>query len=309
MEFLEVPISVEKVHAGSRLDAFLAARLHGYSRQKVQSLIAEGRVLWKGRPAKASSRVAQGDPVVLLVPKREDPPARHERLEALYEDGAILAVNKPGDVLSHPTDKIANNSATAILAKQRPGEKLCLVHRLDRETSGVLLFAKSSELAADLGKQFFERATQKEYWALVLGRVDFETKTVDKPLGYDTHEVRMRQRVMEEGEGYPAKTEFRALKTGERFSLVSALPKSGRLHQIRVHLAYLGHPVAGDKIYVGEGEHFLKMWKGELDGAALEFPRQMLHARRLEIRHPVTDKMIAIEAPLPADFEAALARI
>lgn len=305
--FIEVPFQVPPECGGARLDVFLTARLHRHSRSTIARFIDEGRVFLRGKSAKASLRVKGGESVVIRYPARVDPPSRHEVLPVLYEDEAVLAVNKPGDVLSHPTDKLANNSATVILAKQFPGCRLHLAHRLDRETSGVLLFAKSPRYAAVLMKQFSERKVRKEYWALVSGRVAFKRKVVELALGYDDHEVRVRQRVFTDGTGQAAKTEFGLLAAGESISLVRAIPKTGRLHQIRVHLAWLGHPVIGDKIYTGEGEAFLKIWSGAAaaeDMESLGASRQMLHARKLQIKHPVTGKKIVIEASLPEDFVA-----
>ena len=273
-------------------------------------MIAEGRVLWRGNPAKASQRVINGEKIIIRYPAREDPPARHASLPIIYEDEMLLAVNKPGDILSHPTDKLLNNSATAILGLQFPGRRLHLAHRLDRETSGVLLFAKNLETARKLGEQFFNREIGKEYQAIVIGRVHFLSKTVDRPLGYEEdHVIRVRQKVMEPGQGLPAKTGFKRLAAAEKASLLRAVPKTGRLHQIRVHLAWLGHPVVGDKLYVGDGESYLKAWRGEeISADALGALRQMLHARKMEIIHPGTGKKLRLEAPLPEDFVECLKR-
>lgn len=304
-DHIDVPFEVIPPLDGLRLDVYLSRRLRRFTRAQAQELIAENRVFLEGRLAKASRRLVQGETVVIRYPSRVDPPALCSALEILYEDSELLAVNKPGGLLSHPTDKLYNNSATAVLEKQFPDLKLHLAHRLDRETSGVLLFSKTPHAARTLYTQFVERRCAKEYWAIVSGRVQFAEKTVDAPLGDDDHVIRLRQRIMPHGEGSPAVTDLRRLAVAARTSLVMALPRTGRLHQIRVHLASLGHPVWGDKIYSGEGEAFLAGLAGSRDEAGVS-PRHMLHARRLDIAHPLTGKALSFQASLPVDFEECL---
>lgn len=302
--WVEVPFEVQKPQDGQRVDAFLAARLHRYSRSEVQRVVAEGRVFVRGKAAKASTRVADGETVIVRYPKRDEPPAKVDRLDVLYEDEWLLAVDKPAGVLSHPTDKVVANTVTSVLKTQRPGMVPRLAHRLDRETSGVLLLAKDVETSRALAEAFLSRRVEKEYLAVVLGRVAWRTKTVDEPIGREDAEIKVRQAV---GEGSSAVTDFTLVEARDDLSLVSARPRTGRLHQIRVHLAHLGHPVAGDKLYIGAGEAYMKAVKRELtaeDVAALGADRQLLHARRLTLTHPGTKKKLVIEAPLPADFRA-----
>lgn len=305
-DHIDVPFPVLAPLDGLRLDVFLARRLKSLPRVQARALIDQKRVFLGGRSAKASRRLNLGETVVVRYPAREDPPAQCSVLEVLYADSALLAVNKPGGLLSHPTDKIYNNSATTVLGLQFPGLRLHLAHRLDRETSGVLLFAKTPAAARHLFKQFFDRRASKEYWAIVSGKLEFAEKMVDAPLGGDNHAIRLKQRVVDQGQGSPATTLIRRLACSQNASLVQALPRTGRLHQIRVHLASLGHPVWGDKIYSGDGEAFLSRW----DAARREeneLPRQMLHARRLSVEHPLTGKTLSIQAPLPSDFKECLA--
>ncbi len=299
---VKVPFEVQAPHEGWRVDRYLAQRLHGYSRAAVQRLIADGKVSIRGRAAKASTTVKDGDVVVIRYLRTPEPPPGVERLDVLYEDEQLLAVDKPAGVLSHPTDKIVRNAATSILKLQLPGRKLHLAHRLDRETSGVLLFSRSPEAARALGEAFLERRVEKEYLAAVAGRVTWETKTVDAPLGREGGEIRVRQKA---GEGRRAVTEFTRVDAGEEASLVRCVPKTGRLHQIRVHLALLGHPILGDKLYKGDGAAYMKAVRRELaeeDLVALGARRQMLHAAKLTLAHPITGRMLVIESPLPADF-------
>lgn len=306
-DWVDVPFEVQKPQDGWRVDAFLARRLQRYSRAAVQKMIDASQVTLNGRAVKAATRIASGQTVVVRYPRREEPPPSVERLDVLFEDDWLLAVDKPAQVLSHPTDKIVENAVTSILRKQLPGLTLHLLHRLDRETSGALLLAKDPRTARVMGEAFEGRGVQKTYCALVAGRVEWESKVVDLPIERaEGHEIKVRQSA---GRGAAAITEFRRQAAGD-VSLVEARPKTGRLHQIRVHLAHAGHPVLGDKLYTGEGEYYMKAVRKELteaDLGALGAPRQMLHARRLELTHPVNGTALSVAAPLPADFRACMA--
>lgn len=298
--WVEVPFEVQKSHGGLRVDQHLARRLERYSRAEIQRLIAAGRVSIAQRPVKAARRVASGERVVIRYPKRQEPPCAHESLPVLFEDDILLAVNKPGDLLTHPTDKIVDNAATSILKRQFPGRTLRLLHRLDRETSGVLLLAKDAATARRLSGLFLTREVRKEYWALVRGAVGWKSTVVDAPIGREGLEIKVRQKV---GTGQKAVTEFECLAAGAETSLILAKPRTGRLHQIRAHLAHIGHPILGDKLYTGEGEIYMKAVRGEIrpeDLAGLGSDRQLLHART------VTLAGRTIVAPPPEDFSAAL---
>lgn len=307
-DWVEVPFEVQKPQDGWRVDAYLAHRLQRYSRSAVQKLIEGSQVSVDGRVVKSSTRVVDGQTVVVRYPRREEPPPAVERLEVVYEDEHLLAVDKPGQVLSHPTDKIVENSVTTIVRKQRPELKLHLLHRLDRETSGVLLLAKDPRTARLMTEAFEGRDVKKTYWALAAGRVAWERKTVDAPIARaEGHEIKVLQKA---GAGLPAVTDFTRLAAAEGVSLVEARPHTGRLHQIRVHLAHAGSPILGDKLYTGDGEYFMKAVRQELteaDLGTLGAPRQMLHARRLSLAHPVTRRPLSIEAPLPEDFRSCMA--
>ncbi|MBI5240612.1 MAG: RluA family pseudouridine synthase [Elusimicrobia bacterium] len=324
--WVEVPFEVQKPQDGLRLDSYLASRLHRYSRSQVQRLIEAGRVFLRGRTAKPAARVAAGETVLIRYPRHEERPCPHAELPVLHEDGVLLAVDKPAPLLCHPTDKIQNNTVTSVLKRQFPGQRLHLAHRLDRETSGVLLLAKDPRTARELAALFIGRQVRKEYLALVSGEVSWRRESVDAPLGQEGREIKVRQAVCAAatpccapsgkalgtravGAGAEALTEFERLAAGGGLSLVRALPKTGRLHQIRVHLAHLGHPVLGDKLYTGKGELYMKAVRKALteeDLGRLGAPRQMLHARRLRLPHPGTGRELEIAAPLPADFSRLL---
>ncbi|MDD5657919.1 MAG: RluA family pseudouridine synthase [Elusimicrobia bacterium] len=304
--WVEVPFAVQKPLDGLRADRFLAARLHRYSRSQVQRLIAAGRVSLDGRPVKAATRLAAGRTVLIRYPRHEELPCPHEELPILHEDERLLVVDKPAPLLCHPTDRVHNNTATSILKRQFPGRRLHLVHRLDRETSGALLLAKDAAAARFLAGCFTARRVRKEYLALAWGRPAWRREVVDVPLGRELGEIKVRQR---SGTGVCAVTEFELLAAGAGLCLVLARPKTGRLHQIRVHLAHLGHPVLGDKLYTGSGELYLKAVRKTLTEADLQrlgASRQMLHARRLVFPHPDGGREFSVACPPPADFRAAL---
>lgn len=305
-DWVDVPFEVQKPQDGLRVDAYLAKRLRRYSRSAVQKMIDGGQVFLAGRAVKPATRLAAGQTVIVRYPRQAEPAAPVNRLEVVFEDDWLLAVDKPGMVLSHPTDRIVENAVTTIVKRQFPGHKLHLVHRLDRETSGVLLLAKDPATARLLTNAFFEREVRKLYIALTAGRFAWTRKTVNAPIDREGGEIKVRQTV---GAGQSAVTSFERLAANDSLSLIAARPKTGRLHQIRVHLAHLGHPVLGDKLYTGDGAYYMKAVRRELgarDLAALGAPRQMLHARTLELSHPITEKKLRLQAPLPEDFKRCL---
>lgn len=252
-------------------------------------------------PVKASQKVSKGDVVHIRYPKREEPPAAYDALPIVYEDAELLAVDKPGDLLSHPTDRIFENTTTTILKKQFPKVKLYLVHRLDCETSGLLLLAKSKDAARTLTTAFESREVKKEYLAAVDGGFPHEMITVDAPIGSDEGEIKVKQKVRSDGAS--ASTDFVRVWAGPGRSVVLARPKTGRLHQIRVHLASLGFPIVGDKLYRGSGEYYMKAVRRELgprDFEILGSPRQLLHAWKIALKHPRTGETLKIESAPPS---------
>lgn len=310
-ETVEVRFPVRDVPGaeGGRLDLFLAARIKGSTRTSVQRFVEEGRVRIEGRPGgpRASTRVGLEDVVVVLYPRREDPPSLVDSLSVLHEDDRLLVVDKPARVLSHPTDKVARNSVTEILKAQFPGGRFLLAHRLDRETSGVLALTKDAEAARLLQEQFERRDTAKEYLALVHGRPEWGETVVDLPLAKAEGGVKVRQEVA--SDGAPAATEFRVLSSSADAALVLCRPLTGRLHQIRVHLGHLGHPILGDLLYGADPSLYLKAVAGDItdaDRLSAGAPRQMLHAARLSFSHPSDARRMTVSALLPPDFLTAM---
>lgn len=303
-EWVEVPFRVLKEHEGRRLDAYLALRLgKKYSRASVQKLIDEGRVSRAGRAVKAAARLNEGETVLIRYPRSAEPPVPHETMPVLYQDEHLVVISKPGGTLSHPTDKVLRNTVTYLLSKQL-GRKVFLSHRLDRETSGVMALALDAAAARGLYDQFVARTVRKEYLAVVFGAVAWAEKTIDAPLGAEGGAIRVK-RAVGGADGQSAVTAFRRLATDGRLSLVSCSPRTGRLHQIRAHLAYAGHPLVGDKLYCGDGEVYMKAVRKEVSRAdldALGADRQLLHAWKLSLKHPVDGRPLSFEAPVPADF-------
>lgn len=282
-----------------RLDRYLAAHFPGFSRSVLQRWIAEGLVEVDGRPAEASQKVVEGQHIRVAVP----PPAPKDLvpeprpLDVLYEDADLVVLNKPPGEVVHPAPGHSTGTLvqallahcadlTGVGGRLRSG----IVHRLDKDTSGVLLVAKNDRAFRALQEQFKTREVRKVYLALVHGHPRAPAGRVEAPIGRDP---RSRQRMAVVPGGRPAVTRYRVLRTVGAYTLVLAQPVTGRTHQVRVHLAFLGHPVAGDPLYGPRRVSF-------------PFPRQFLHAWRLGFRHPSTGEWLEVRAPLPADLKAVL---
>lgn len=294
-----------------RLDAYLAARFSDYSRTFIKALINEGAITVNGRPVKPSYRPSRGDQVRAVVPTRrhEEVPAQDIPLEIIYEDHWIVVVNKPPDLVVHPsrghqTGTLVNalvhhfEQLSQVSGALRPG----IVHRLDRDTSGVILIIKDESVHEAIARQFEERTTDKEYVAVCEGRFDLDADRIDAPIG--RHERRQEKMMVEGRRSRQARTIYRVAERYSRFTVVRCYPHSGRTHQIRVHLRYIGHPIVADSLY----GHRKAIYLSDITGA--EHPpdeepllaRQALHARRLTIRHPALEREMTFEAPVPPDM-------
>jgi 23S rRNA pseudouridine1911/1915/1917 synthase len=288
---------VPDADAGKRLVTWLIRQIRTLSRAQIQRLIHEGRILIGGHTARDDRPIHSGDKIELDLPPPQATALKPQpfALDILHEDADILIVNKPPGLLMHPAtghpDKTLANALIQrfpdliINNEIRPG----LVHRLDRDTSGVLVVAKNARALTILARQFKRRTITKEYLALVLGRPDPPEGSIDNPIGPDPGNSH-RMSVDPPTGGKSALTHYVILKTRGDQSLLRVIPETGRRHQIRVHLAYRGHPVVGDRDY------------GEVAEKDLSPARQMLHAYRIRFRHPGTNVMCEFTAPLPADF-------
>lgn len=304
-QLVEVSFTVEEWFSGRRLDHYLARRLPRFSRTEVQELIRTRAHGEGGRRLRPSSPVRPGDRFVILYPERVEE-ERHYHIPVLWEDEHLMAVSKPPDLPVHPSAKVQKNTLINILRERQPdGEaKLTLCHRLDRETSGIVLLAKGGAVAGRIGVQFKGRGVTKEYMALVCGEVADDEGEINLPIGPSKSVVRLRQWV-DLVEGKHAVTRFRVEERLPAFTLVRALPVTGRLHQIRVHFSAFGHPIVGDKIYGPDEACFLEFIERGFDKALQErllMSRHALHAASLCFAHPVTGENVRVEAPLPDDM-------
>jgi 23S rRNA pseudouridine1911/1915/1917 synthase len=298
--------------AGMRLDLFVQTQLKRTSRTRTQAIIRRSAFDAEGKRLRANDRVF-AEQRVLLWREPWDEVAVPTDLPILYEDAHLFAVAKPAGVPVHPTARYHRNTVVKLLALVRGSESFTLAHRLDRETSGVLLLAKTREADRGIKRQLEDRAgVEKRYLAITWGAPADDEFRVDKPLELDTaSRLRVRMRVAREGTGLSAATRFRVLaraRHGDRtYALVRCDLETGRQHQIRVHLADIGCPVVGDKLYGPDPELFARgadQTLTEADHALLELARHALHAQRFAFDHPITRERLAIEAPVPADLVA-----
>lgn len=283
----------EGADAGSRLDLFLARRLVGVSRKGIKRALDGGCVFVDGRVQRRANVLLRGDERVLLTLAGESPPLPKPELIILHRDEGLLAIDKPAGLLSHPTVAGRINALDLVrdeLAAGQGSENPILLHRLDGDTTGVLIFALNAEANRHLARQFAERRVEKTYLALVAGNPpdEFSVRNFLKA------GVRGRTIAVTSG-GQIAETHFRTLSRSAEFALVEARPKTGRTHQIRAHLAGLGHPLLGDELYGGPTSL-------ALDGVCLRPRRHLLHASRLGFFSPKSRDFITIHAPLPSDF-------
>ncbi len=297
--------SIDPCFDGMRLDRFLASRFTYRSRSKWAEIIREGRIRVNGNAVRPSKLLRAGD-VVSYVPLEIEEPPVDGRYEVLYEDAWMVAIAKSGNLPIHPSGRYFKNTLLHILFEEHPEwGMLHVVHRLDRETSGVVVFGRTREATRLLAAQFASRRARKEYLVLVHGIPSQDGLEIDLPLGLDpTSRIRKAVGVVEGG--VPARTLVEVLHRGEDWALCLARPLTGRLHQIRVHLKAVGHPVIGDKVYGLDEGFFLRFISEEglteEDRRRLILPRQGLHAWRLSLKHPAHEREMQLRAPLPEDI-------
>jgi len=279
--------------SGQRLDQFLSLNLAGYSRSRVSNLVHSGRVLVEQRHAKPSTKLKAGQIVTVLPPliKESNLEPQNIDLSILHEDSHILVIDKQAGIPvhpgpGHPDGTIANAllenypNVKRVGSENRPG----IVHRLDIDTSGLMVVAKTQEAHLNIARQFENRTVEKTYLALVTGTLSREEAIIDAAIGRSPGD-RQKMSVLENGR--QAITRYKVIRRYTSFDLLEIRLLTGRTHQIRVHMASLGHPVAGDKIYGKEFDHLT---------------RQFLHSAGLQFSHPSTAKQVKYEAPLPGDI-------
>jgi 23S rRNA pseudouridine1911/1915/1917 synthase len=281
----------------ARLDKYVCPRVPGLSRTQVQKLIAAGNITVNGRLAKSGYRLSPGDRIDITIPPTPPSELKPEAipLKIIYEDDDLLVVDKPPGLAVHPAPGHPEHTlVNAILAhfphlaeigdSLRPG----VVHRLDKDTSGVMLVAKNSAAQDYLARQFQSHSVTKAYLALVKGHLTPENGIIEADIGRD---LKNRKKMAVVAHGREARTEYRVVKYIGNYTLLEVMPETGRTHQIRVHLAAIGFPVVGDKVY-GVKSPYLA--------------RQFLHASRLGFKLPSTGKYVEFESELPEDLNKAL---
>jgi 23S rRNA pseudouridine1911/1915/1917 synthase len=304
-ETIPLRLKVPPECAGWRLDHFLKHRIRRLSRTKIRSIIETQVRLADGRRPRPSLGVRGGEVIVLDRPAPREPPVpRH--FTVLAEDETFLAIDKPAGLPMHTTAKYWRNTLTALLRERYPTEALQICHRLDRETSGVLLVARGPEASSLLKRAFARRRVSKSYLALVHGHPDPPEGAIDRPLKLLDTPTHLMMGVA--ADGLPSVTRYRVRARYPSHALLEAEPQTGRQHQIRVHLASVGHPVVGDKLYRASERQFMAFCDGGLTPDLLAafdgLPRHALHAHRLTFPHPRTGDPITVESPLPPDLVA-----
>jgi len=288
--------------ASKRLDHFLHERIPGLSRSRIQRAIRERVTLSWGVKARPSTPVRpEGEVRIGYTPLPET--LLELDIPVLRRGAGWLAVNKPSGIPVHPVNKVRENSLIRMLRRQEGCETLRLVHRLDRETTGVLLVAEDSATASRLAQDFARGRVHKEYLALVAGVVSEDAGTIDLPVGDDeTSAIYVRRRA---GVGQPARTDWRVERRLDGRTLLRVTLDTGRRHQIRVHLAAIGHPVLGDILYGRPDSAYLTLVAEGRDVRLEEDgpKRQLLHCSRLTFDDPADTRPVEIQAPLPPDFE------
>ncbi len=302
----KLQLKIRPDEAGQRLDRYLTSRLNTLSRTAVQHLITDSAVLVNGRPSKPGYTLRVSDEVLVIQGNMKTPPSTAKPqaipLDIVYEDRDLLVVNKAAGMVVHPAaGHYEDTLVNAILAHYpdlqgvggdlRPG----IVHRLDKDTSGLIMVARNAQTLAALTEQMKRHEIIKRYLALVEGVVPLDRGSIDAPIGRDP---RHRQQMAITATGSrEARTHFRVLQRFARHTLLLLQLETGRTHQIRVHLKAIGYPVVGDPVYGPRDTRH---------GPALD--RQFLHAYQLTFTHPITGKLLELEAPLPADLKSVLER-
>jgi 23S rRNA pseudouridine1911/1915/1917 synthase len=312
----EFDIVVPQGKKKERLDLFLTNHVENATRSKVQRAIKEGQVLVNGKPARSSHQVMPDEVihVTLMRPPPQKALPENIPLDVVYEDDQLIVVNKPAGMVTHPaygnyTGTLVNaliyhcNTLSTLSDPMRPG----VVHRLDKDTSGLMVIAKTDNAHARLAKQFAERTIKREYWAIVWGVFKERRGIIEAQLGRSKSD---RKKMAVVADGKHAITEYTVLEQFPYLSLVELKLRTGRTHQIRVHLSYVHHPVFGDPSY--NGRHIV--WgpgtpkqKAEVQHLLSGISRQALHAKTIGFVHPASGKTISFDSPLPVDMTGVLA--
>lgn len=298
--------SIGEAEAGQRLDHFLARAFPQVSRVLLRRATADGRVRVNGQPSRSNYRLRVGDLVTVEIDPRPTPALVPEPipLRIVFEDDAILVVEKPAGMLVYPNREMTSgtllNALCHHLSQQALGTRPGLVHRLDRFTSGLLVVAKTESAHRVLARHFRERRVEKTYLALVHGELHEGELRIARPIGWDPTQY-PHWRVMDSGR--EALTEIRVLDIVHGLTLLEARPQTGRTHQIRLHLAAIGHPIVGDALYGPQAYAAFQAW---MQRVGRRFARHFLHAASLAFPHPRTGEPLRFHSPSPEEFRELL---
>ena len=314
-----VELVVAPAEANERLDFFLALHFHDYSRGLLRRVITAGGVKVDGRGSKPAYRLRPGQHVAVVLPEipRQSPRPEDIPLEILYQDADLVVINKPPGMVVHPARGHWSGTLAGALqfhfgpglsqsgGPTRPG----IVHRLDRQTSGVILVARTDQAHHKLAAQFQNRTIEKEYFAIVAGVPERDRDFIDRAIG--VHPVQREKMAIRRDDpaSRAAQTFYEVLERFQGFAALKVLPKTGRTHQIRVHLGHVGFPVLCDRQYGGRAEITRGEIRRDPEDTLVLLARQALHARRLRFVHPTSGIRLEIEAPLPADMLGVLAEL
>jgi len=314
-----VELTVDSSEAGWRLDIFLAHHFPDYSRVHLRRVITAGGVQVGDRGGKPAYRLTAGQRVRIVLPEipREAPRPENIPLDVLFEDDDLVAIDKPPGMVVHPARGHWSGTLASALqfhfgaalstsgGPSRPG----IVHRLDRDTSGVILVARNDVAHGKLARQFAERTIEKEYYALVAGSPLLDRDIIDCPIGFHPHQREKMAIRRDDLDSRPAQTFYEVLERFAGFAALRLVPKTGRTHQIRVHLHHIACPVLCDKQYGGRAAITRGEIRHDPGDEIVLLDRQALHARRLKFQHPQDGRTMTIEAPIPADMQAVLAEL
>ena len=296
-------VIVNENDKGKRLDIYISENFNELSRTMIKKLIESNNILVNDKSEKVSYKVQANDNISIDIPEAKETKLKAQEipLDIIYEDSDIIVINKPKGMVVHPANgnpdgtlvnailSICKNSLSGIGGELRPG----IVHRLDKDTSGLIIVAKNDKAHINMSEQIKERNVKKTYIALVRGNVPEEEATINMPIGRSTKD---RKKMAVTKNGKQAITHFKVLKRYSKYTLLEIKIETGRTHQIRVHMAEIGYPVVGDAVYSNGKNEF------GIEG-------QMLHAYKLEFMHPITNKHMELTAPLPQYFEEILKKL
>ncbi len=317
-------ITIDKGQEPLRIDKFLSNRIEGATRNKLQQAINLGMVLVNGSAVKSNYKIKPGDAVIIysdMSPEETDIVPEKIDLQIVYEDESLMVINKPAGMVVHPGS--GNYSGTLLngvafyLQQKLPDiteavlPRFGLVHRTDKNTSGLLVLAKTHKAMRHLAKQFFDHSVKRQYLALVWGDVNADEGTIIAHVGRHQRFRKLFEAYPDGEYGKEAITHFKVLEKFGYVTVVQCVLETGRTHQIRVHMKYMGHPLFNDDFYgsdrIVKGTVFAK-YKQFVDNCFQLCKRQALHARTLGFIHPETEKEMFFESPLPKDMEAVIAK-